>query len=123
MSQPAEHDREGLAWQRGIWERYAEIYQREVDPPFVPVVEQVIRRAALAPGPHVLDLGAGTGVVALQAAPFVAPDREVVGVNLSPAMLAVAPQRAVNWGVTNVWFREGQKEPCDEDAARVSGVS
>jgi hypothetical protein len=59
MSQPAEHDREGLAWQRGIRDRSPEIYLREVDPRFAPVVEQVIRRAALAPGQHVLALGAG----------------------------------------------------------------
>jgi hypothetical protein len=88
MNQLAEHDREELAWQRGIWDRYPEIYQR----------------VALAPGQHVRDLGA-------------------VGVNLSPAMLAVAQQRAVDLGVTNVWFREGRKESCYEDAARVSGVS
>ena len=123
MSQPAEHDCEGLAWQRGIWDRYPEIYQREVGPRFAPVVEQVIRRAALAPVQHVLDFGAGTGAVALQAAPLVASVGEVLGVNLSPAMLAVAQQRAVDLGVTNVWFREGHKEPCYEDAARVSGVS
>jgi predicted RNA methylase len=60
MRQPAEHDREGLAWQHGIRDRYPEIYQREVDPRFAPVVEQVIRRAALARGQHVLDLGPGT---------------------------------------------------------------
>ena len=51
------------------------------------------------------------------------PYGEVLGVNFSPAMLAVAQQRAVDLGVTNVWFREGRKEPCYEDAARISGVS
>jgi hypothetical protein len=60
MSQPTEHDCEGLAWQRGIRDRYPEIYQHEVGPRFSPVVEQVIWRAAPAPGQHVLDLGAST---------------------------------------------------------------
>jgi hypothetical protein len=57
MSQPAERDREEASWQRRIWDRYPEIYQREVDPRFAPVVEHVIRRAALIPGQNVLDLG------------------------------------------------------------------
>ena len=50
MSLPADRDREGVAWQRGIWDRYPEIYQREVDKRFAPVIEQVIRRAGLSPG-------------------------------------------------------------------------
>jgi len=47
MSLPADRDREGVAWQRGIWDRYPEIYQREVDKRFAPVIEQVIRRAGM----------------------------------------------------------------------------
>jgi SAM-dependent methyltransferase len=121
MSQPAEHDREGVTWQRGIWDRYPEIYQHEVDPRFAPVVEQVIRRATLAPGQHVLDLGTGTGAVALQVAPRVAPDGEVLGVDLSPAMLAVAQHRAVHMGLTNVQFGEGRAEaiPAENGAFHV----
>jgi SAM-dependent methyltransferase len=110
MSQPAEHDRDGFAWQRGIWDHYPEIYRREVDPRFAPVVEQVIRRAALAPGQRVLDLGTGTGSVALRAAPMIAPDGAVLGVDLSSEMLAVAQQRAAALGLTHVQFREGRAE-------------
>lgn len=69
MSQPPERDREGFAWQRGIWDRYPVIYRHEVDKRFAPVVEQVITRAALQAGQQVLDLGTGTGAVAIQAAP------------------------------------------------------
>ena len=121
MSQSAEHDREGVAWQRGIWERYPEIYQREIDQRFAPVVQQVIRRAALSPGQHVLDLGTGTGSVALQAAPLVAPTGEVLAVDLSPAMLAAAQQRAGALGVGNVRFREGRAEaiPAADGAVHV----
>src|SRR4029453_6707342 len=94
MSLPIDRDREGVAWQRGIWDRYPEVYRHEVDPRFAPVVEQVIRRAALSSGQHVLDLGTGTGSVALRAAPFVIPNGHVLGVDLSPEMLAVARRRA-----------------------------
>jgi SAM-dependent methyltransferase len=110
MSQPPEHDREGLAWQRGIWDRYPEIYRQEVDRRFAPVVEHVITRAALQPGQHVLDLGTGTGAVALQAASLLGPGGEVLGVDISPEMLAVAHQRATAGGLTNVRVREGRAE-------------
>ena len=121
MSPPAERDREGITWQRGIWDRYPEIYQRETDRRFVPVVQQVIRRADLSPGQHVLDLGTGTGSVALQAAPLVAPHGDVLAVDLSPAMLTAAQQRARAMGVENVRFREGRAEaiPAEDGAVHV----
>jgi SAM-dependent methyltransferase len=85
------------------------------------VVEQVIRRAALSLGQHVLDLGTGTGSVALQAASLVAPHGDVLAVDLSPAMLAVAQQRAMARGVTNMHCREGRAEaiPAEEGALHV----
>ena len=110
MGQPAEHEREGFVWQRHIWDSYPEIYRREVDRRFTPVVAQVIRRAALSPGQDVLDLGTGTGSVALQAAPMIAPEGAVLGVDLSSEMLAVAQQRAAALGLTHVLFREGRAE-------------
>ena len=64
-------DREGLAWQIGVWDRISQIYLREIDKRFEPVVEQLIARAALAPGQYVLDLGTGTGSVAIRAASLV----------------------------------------------------
>ena len=68
MTEGSERNREAAEWQRGIWDRYPEIYEREVDPRFFPVVQGVIRRASLTPGQNVLDLGSGTGAVALHAA-------------------------------------------------------
>jgi SAM-dependent methyltransferase len=115
MSQLSERDREGFAWQRGIWDRYPEIYRHEVDRRFAPVVEQVITRAALQPGQHVLDLGTGTGAVAIQAAPLIGPSGEVLGVDISPEMLAVAQERAAAVGLMNVRFREGRAEAIPAD--------
>src|SRR5437764_1191322 len=116
-----DRDREGMTWQRGIWDRYPEIYQREVDKRFVPVVQQILRRAALAPGQQVLDLGTGTGSVALQVASLVAPSGDVLAVDLSPAMLAAVEQRAGALGLGNVQFREGRAEaiPADDGAVQV----
>ena len=66
-------EREGLAWQTGVWNRISDIYLREIDRRFAPVVEALIDRAALRTGEQVLDLGTGTGAVAQRAAAIVGP--------------------------------------------------
>jgi SAM-dependent methyltransferase len=116
-----EADRAGLAWQLGIWDQMPQVYAREVDKRFTPVVEQVIARATLCPGQHVLDLGTGTGSVALRAAPLVAPGGQILGVDLSSEMLAVARQRATALGLDHCRFQVGRAEalPADTGACDV----
>jgi hypothetical protein len=41
---------EGFAWQLRVWDRMANIYRREIDTRFGPVIEQVLKRADLRPG-------------------------------------------------------------------------
>ncbi len=106
----ADRDAAGLAWQIGVWDRISRSYLDEVDKRFRPVVEHVLKRAALRPGEHVLDLGTGTGAVALDAAPLVAPGGHVLGIDISPEMLALAQQRASAAGLQNVGVREGRAE-------------
>jgi SAM-dependent methyltransferase len=108
----------GLAWQLGVWNRMAEIYLREIDQRFAPVVERVVAHASLTAGRHVLDLGTGTGAVAERAAQVVGPQGHVVGVDISPDMLALAQRRMAAGGLTNVRLREGRAESLPvEDAA------
>ena len=106
----------GLAWQVGVWDRMSQLYTREIDRRFAPVVEAVVRRGALRPGDRVLDLGTGTGSVALLAAARVTPGGSVLGVDLSPEMLAVARRRAAAEGVGRCTFREGRAEKVPADA-------
>lgn len=110
-------ERAGLAWQIGIWDGMAGVYLGEIDRRFTPVVDGVLRRAGLAPGKRVLDLGTGTGSVALRAAPLVAPDGQVLGVDPSPAMVRVAEQRAAALGLPNLHLREGVAEALPADDA------
>ncbi|HEX9748763.1 MAG TPA: methyltransferase domain-containing protein [Methylomirabilota bacterium] len=100
----------GLAWQVGVWDRMSDVYQREIDRRFAPVVEHVIARAQLAAGDRVLDLGTGTGAVAARAAQLVGPDGLVVGVDISADMLRAARQRVAAQGLTRVGFHEGRAE-------------
>jgi SAM-dependent methyltransferase len=87
-------EREALAWQTGVWNRISDIYLREIDLRFVPVVEALIGRAALRTGEQVLDLGTGTGAVAQRAAAIVGPSGRVVGLDISLEMLALARRSA-----------------------------
>jgi SAM-dependent methyltransferase len=105
-----EDEQEGLQWQIGVWDRISPIYLREVDNRFTEVVDGVISRAALRPGERVLDLGTGTGPIAVRAASLVAPGGNVTAVDISPEMLGRARQRAAELGLSNVAFREGRAE-------------
>jgi SAM-dependent methyltransferase len=100
----------GLTWQIGVWNRISDVYAREIDRRFEPVVDEVIARAQLGPGEHVLDLGTGTGAVAARAAHVVGPDGLVVGVDISADMLRAAEQRVAAQGLRRVSFREGRAE-------------
>ncbi|MBI1885884.1 MAG: methyltransferase domain-containing protein [Chloroflexi bacterium] len=101
---------DGLAWQTSVWDRMSDVYLREIDERFRPVVENVIARAALNPGQQVLDLGTGTGSVALRAAPLVIPGGRVLCVDISAEMLKLAERRASEARLDNVTFREGGGE-------------
>ncbi len=120
MTEP-EGDREGLDWQIGVWNRISEIYLREIDQRFAPVAEAVIARARLTAGESVLDLGTGTGALAERAAAIVGAGGQVVGVDISPDMLALARIQMAARGLTNVTLREGRGEsiPADDHTCDV----
>jgi len=105
-----EAERQGLQWQVGVWNRISQLYLREVDARFAPVVENIMRRGDLKAGQRVLDLGTGTGSVAMRAAALVGPAGRVTGVDISPEMLALTRQRLVESGHPNVDLREGRAE-------------
>ena len=89
------------------WNRMAEIYARDLDPRFAPIVDLVVTAARCRPGASVIDVGTGTGSVALAASRLVGPAGHVLAVDISPEMLTVARERATRDGASNVQFREG----------------
>lgn len=66
----------------------------------------IIEAARVTPGMHVLDIACGTGEPAISLASLLAGSGEVVGVDLSPAPLMIAQQRATQRGLANTRFQQ-----------------
>jgi SAM-dependent methyltransferase len=110
-----DNQQEGLAWQITTWNQMANLYATENAPRMAPVADRVIAHAALRNGEHVLDVGTGTGIVAERVAACVGPSGQVVGVDISPEMLAFAQKQLAARGFTNVSLREGGAESIPAD--------
>jgi arsenite methyltransferase len=61
-------------------------------------------------GERVLDLGSGAGTDSLVAAQMVGEQGHVIGIDMTPAMLAKARAAAAEMGLANVEFVEGEAE-------------
>jgi arsenite methyltransferase len=66
--------------------------------------------ADLKPGEVGVDLGSGAGLDVLRAAQRVGPQGEVVGVDMTPEMVALAGSNAATLGVPNARFLLGELE-------------
>lgn len=66
---------------------------------------QIAARAQLRPGEVVLDVCCGTGASAIPAARAVAPAGRVIGLDIAPAMIALARRRAAAESLENIEFR------------------
>jgi SAM-dependent methyltransferase len=64
----------------------------------------------IEPGAHVLDLGCGAGTDTLVAAQMVGPEGRVVGIDMTPEMLAKARASAEEMGLGHVELVEGEAE-------------
>lgn len=80
-------------WNAAIGERWVR-YQAEMDAAYGEHGRRVLDAVRLAPGESVLDVGCGSGALALDAAQRVGPRGLVVGMDISQPMLARARGRA-----------------------------
>src|SRR4029453_12246843 len=78
--------------------------------------------ANVQPGEPVVDLGSGAGFDALLAAQVVGPTGRVVGIDMTPEMLARAEVNADRAGLQNVEFRRGYIEALPVDDASVDVI-
>jgi len=72
-----------------------------------PLTRRLFERAGITTGMRVLDIGSGSGDVALLAAELVGPTGDVTGIDRDPAQVAYAEQRAKTRGLANVHFVAG----------------
>jgi SAM-dependent methyltransferase len=68
------------------------------------------RLGALKPGEKVVDVGSGAGFDSLIASRMVSPAGQVIGIDMTPAMLEKARGAAEQTGARNVEFRQGYAE-------------
>lgn len=80
-----------------------------------PSTKHLFEQAGITSGMKVLDVGSGTGDVALLLAELVGPTGSIVGVDVYPAGLEVARARMHAAGLTNVSFLAGDIRSLDLD--------
>ena len=89
------------AWFEGVSESSIEAFAGTGNP---------FAMGVLTPGENVVDIGSGGGIDSLVAARMVGPGGEVVGIDMTPAMLEKARTAAAESDIDNVEFREAYME-------------
>ena len=80
--------------------------QARIDTMFAPLTEAAMERAKLVAGEKVLDVGCGSGATSLEAARYVGPEGQVLGVDVSKPMLKIAARRADHGNFAQLAFLE-----------------
>lgn len=97
------------------FDRRSETYDQDAIHPRL--ASMVIRHARLEPGLSVLDIGTGTGRIALHASKLIGDGGSVVAIDLSAEMLTQAHFKAGMESLTNIQFIQGDAEHIElEDA-------
>jgi ubiquinone/menaquinone biosynthesis C-methylase UbiE len=89
--------------ERDLAHRYAQY----VAPTFVTLTRRAVDLAEIENGNSVLDLATGTGLGAFLAAERAGRDGSIVGLDRSPAMLAVAHERSSSVGYDYIHWQQG----------------
>lgn len=74
------------------YDSVASTYEQRVAPLFAPIAVRLCALAGPQPGEHVLEFGAGTGVLSRRVAPLLRPDGHLVLLDASAAMLNAAQE-------------------------------
>ncbi|MEW6472341.1 MAG: methyltransferase domain-containing protein [Actinomycetota bacterium] len=89
---------------------YWATHQARLDATISPHHARLMAAAAIAPGERVLDIGCGNGLTSRDAARAAGERGQVLGVDLSGPMLALAAQLANDEGLENVRFEHGDAQ-------------
>ena len=95
------------------YRRNARFYDLTEVSPLRKIRAEAVERSALGPGQVVLDLACGTGLSFCFLERAIGPQGRIVGVDLSPDMLARARERVAGQGWQNVTLIEANAEEID----------
>jgi ubiquinone/menaquinone biosynthesis C-methylase UbiE len=99
-----------LRVQRYGWDRAQPYYERYWRQQLSPAQARLLEMAALRAGERVLDVACGTGLVSFPAAEAVAPGGEVLGIDLSEAMVRHCEEEAGHRGIAGARFERRNAE-------------
>lgn len=104
---------------RASWDRIAAGFDTFITPMNISFGEDALRRVDLTPGMRLLDVGAGSGALAIPAARRGA---DVVATDISPAMIERLTARARDEGLTNIdaHVMDGHALELDDDSFDVA---
>ena len=77
------------------------------------IAHRLVEYGRVSRGQKVLDIATGTGYVAIAAAQIVGSEGRVIGIDISPGMLAVARNKALELNLNNTEFLLGDAENLD----------
>lgn len=81
------------------YSRTAALYDRLAGAGYLAAIRRLLPYVRVGPRPAILDVGCGTGLNLFEAARWFAPAGRLVGIDLSPGMVAVAAAKARQLGI------------------------
>jgi len=105
-----------------LFGRFADCFESQVVPLWQDVYDSLVARARAVPGSKVLDVGTGTGEVALRMGRVAGPKGHIVAIDTEKEMLGICRRKAKESGIHNVRFKQMNVERLDLPDASFDSV-
>ena len=116
----AQRRRAGVA---ALFDQLAPHYDQGGVPWFRPIAQRLVELLAPQPGEHALDIGSGRGAVTFALREALGPTGRVTAVDLSPAMVRLLEEEAIERGISGIDTLVGEARPDTLGAERFDVVA